>query len=179
MLSSRYGLGAGVAGSFGIIGAAGAMVAPIAGKLADKHGTRWVLTAAIALLGLAYLVLWAGVAIGMPLALHIAALVAGVLVLDVGMQMTQISNQTRIFGLDASARSRLNTVYMTSFFAGGAVGSALATMAWERRHWNGVCILALALIALTALCHAFGARTRETFNPDSRPNHALETMIEA
>jgi len=179
MLSSHYGLGAGVAGSFGLVGAAGATVAPIAGKLADKRGTRWVLTSAIGLLAISYLVLWAGVAIRMPLALHLAALVVGVLVLDVGMQMTQISNQTRIFGLDASARSRLNTVYMTSFFAGGAVGSALATMAWERRHWNGVCILALALIALTALCHAFGARTRETFNPDSRPNHALETMIEA
>jgi predicted MFS family arabinose efflux permease len=179
MLSSHYGLGAGVAGSFGLVGAAGATVAPIAGKLADKRGTRWVLTSAIGLLAISYLVLWAGVAIRMPLALHLAALVVGVLVLDVGMQMTQISNQTRIFGLDASARSRLNTVYMTSFFAGGAVGSALATMAWERRHWNGVCILALALIALTALCHALGTRTRETFNPDSRPNHALETMIEA
>ncbi len=179
MLSSHYGLGAGVAGSFGLVGAAGASVAPIAGKLADKHGTRWVLTTAIALLAISYLVLWAGVAFSLPLTLHIAALVIGVIVLDVGMQMTQIANQTRIFGLDASARSRLNTVYMTSFFAGGAVGSALATMVWDRWHWNGVCILALALIALTALCHALGTRTREPFNPDSRTDHpVLDRVIE-
>ena len=180
MLSSHYGLGAGVAGSFGLVGAAGATVAPIAGKLADKHGTRWVLTAAITLLALSYLVLWAGVALSLPLTLHIAALVVGVIVLDVGMQMTQISNQTRIFGLDASARSRLNTVYMTSFFAGGAVGSALATIAWDRWQWNGVCLLALGLIALTALCHTFGAHTREPFNPDSRGEHpVLDSVIEA
>ena len=100
--------------------------------------------------------------------------------LDVGMQMTQISNQTRIFGLDASARSRLNTVYMTSFFAGGAVGSALATMVWDRWQWNGVCILALTLIALTGLCHALGTRTPQPLNPDSRNDHLiLDSVIEA
>lgn len=59
--------------------------------------------------------------------------------------MTQVANQTRIFGLDASARSRLNTVYMVMYFAGAAVGSALSTMAWERWGWNGVCGLALGL----------------------------------
>jgi len=180
MLSGHYGLGAGVAGSFGIVGAAGATVAPIAGKLADKRGTRWVLAAAIALLAISYLVLWAGVAFSLPLTLHIAALVVGVIVLDVGMQMTQISNQTRIFGLVPSARSRLNTVYMTSFFAGGAVGSALATVAWDRWHWNGVCILALGLIALTGLCHALGTSTPQPFNPDSRTDHpVLDSVIEA
>ena len=99
LLSSRFGLGAGVAGSFGLVGAAGAMVAPVAGKLADKRGTRWVLTVAMTLIAFSYLLLWAGVASSLPLALHIAALVAGVIVLDVGMQMAQVSNQTRIFGL--------------------------------------------------------------------------------
>jgi len=59
------------------------------------------------------------------------------------MQMAQVANQTRIFGLVSSARSRLNTVYMTLFFVGGAVGSALATVAWDRWQWNGVCLLAL------------------------------------
>jgi len=74
------------------------------------------------------------------LALHIAALVV-VLVLDIGMQMAQVANQTRIFGLVSSARSRLNTVYMTLFFVGGrSIGACdvpgpLAV--------NGVCLLAL------------------------------------
>jgi hypothetical protein len=75
-----------------------------------------------------------------------------------GAQMTQVANQTRIFGLDPSARSRLNTVYMTVYFTGAAAGSALATIAWVHWRWNGVCVLALALIALAAIVHATGHR---------------------
>jgi len=180
LLSSHYGLGAGVAGSFGLVGAAGAMVAPIAGKVADKRGTRWVLTAAITLLALSYVLLWTGIAFNLTFALHIAALVVGVIVLDMGAQLAQIANQTRIFGLVSSARSRLNTVYMTIYFAGAAIGSALSTVAWDRWQWNGVCTLALGLIFMAGLRHAFGTRTREPFNPDSRSDHpVLDSVLEA
>ncbi len=180
LLSSHYGLGPGVAGSFGLVGAAGAMIAPVAGKMADKRGTRWVLTAAIALLAFSYLLLWAGVAASLPFALHIAVLVVGVIVLDMGAQLAQVANQTRIFGLVPSARSRLNTVYMTLYFAGAAIGSLLATVAWGRWRWNGVSALALTLISLAGLRHAFGTRTREPFNPDSRDDHpSLDAVLEA
>jgi len=173
LLSSHYGLGAGVAGSFGLVGAAGAMVAPLAGRLSDKRGTRWVLTAAMSLLAFSYVLLWAGEVARLPLALHIGVLVISVIVLDVGAQLAQVANQTRIFGLVPSARSRLNTVYMTVYFAGGALGSTLSTVAWERWQWNGVCVLALGLIGLAALGHAMGTRAREPFNPDSRGDHAV------
>ena len=92
--------------------------------------------------------------------MHIAVLLVGVILLDVGAQLTQVGNQTRIFGLVPSARSRLNTVYMTVYFAGAAVGSALSTMAWVRWKWNGVCGLALVLVALAGLTHALGAGCR-------------------
>ena len=72
--------------------------------------------------------------------------------------MCQVANQTRIFGLDASARSRINTVYMTVYFAGAAVGSALSTVAWTRWQWNGVCGFAIGMIALAGLLHAVGVR---------------------
>jgi hypothetical protein len=94
----------------------------------------------------------------LPIALHLAVLIVGVIVLDMGAQMTQVANQTRIFGLDPSARSRINTVYMTMYFGGAAVGSALATQAWVRWHWNGVCILALGLIGLAGLAQLAGTR---------------------
>ena len=79
--------------------------------------------------------------------------------LDIGAQMTQIANQTRIFGLVASARSRLNTVYMVLYFVGAAMGSWLSTLAWAHWGWNGVCLLALGFMALAALRHITGIRT--------------------
>jgi predicted MFS family arabinose efflux permease len=158
LLNSHYGLGAGVAGTFGVVGAAGALVAPLAGRLADKHGSRWVISVGMALLAGSYLLLWLEEAAHRSTAFHIAALVVGVVVLDMGAQMTQVANQTRIFGLVPSARSRLNTVYMTVYFSGAALGSALATIAWVHWRWNGVCLLALGLIVLAGICHAMGHR---------------------
>lgn len=162
MLFSHYGLGAGVAGTFGVVGAAGAMAAPIAGRLSDKHGSRWVVAVGMALLAGSYLLLWGEELARISTTLHMIALVVGVVVLDIGAQMTQVANQTRIFGLDESARSRLNTVYMTVFFTGGAVGSALATVAWVRWQWNGVSMLALGLIGLAFLRHVMGTKDVDT-----------------
>jgi predicted MFS family arabinose efflux permease len=159
LLSSHYGLGAGIAGSFGLVGAAGALVAPIGGRLADRRGTRAVLTAGLSLLAFSYVLLWAGEWIHMHLIAHIAVLVVGVIILDIGAQLTQVGNQTRIFGLDPSARSRLNTVYMTMYFSGAAAGSALSTVAWVRWKWDGVCAMALMLIAFAFLVHALGVRS--------------------
>jgi predicted MFS family arabinose efflux permease len=156
LLDSHYRMGAGVAGTFGVVGAAGALVAPIAGRLSDRHGSRWVVAAGMSLLAASYGLLWLEEWMKISTFLHLAALVVGVVVLDMGAQMTQVANQTRIFGLDPSARSRLNTVYMTVYFTGAAVGSALATVAWVHWKWNGVCLLALGLILLAVLCHAMG-----------------------
>ncbi|HEX3569439.1 MAG TPA: MFS transporter [Acidobacteriaceae bacterium] len=175
LLNSHYSLGAGVAGTFGVVGAAGALVAPLAGRLADKHGSRWVITVGMTLLAISYFLLWGEEAVGMSTAFHIAALTIGVVVLDMGAQMTQVANQTRIFGLVPSARSRLNTVYMTVYFSGAAIGSALATVAWTHWHWNGVCCLALGLITLAGLCHVAGTRGPD----DHRKMQPEDALMEA
>jgi predicted MFS family arabinose efflux permease len=158
LLHSHYGLGAGVAGTFGVVGAAGAMVAPLAGRLADKHGSRWVISVGMALLAASYFLLWGEEPMHLSTTFHLVGLVIGVVVLDMGAQMTQVANQTRIFGLVPGARSRLNTVYMTVYFTGAAIGSALATVAWVHWKWNGVCALALSFIALAGVRHATGNR---------------------
>jgi predicted MFS family arabinose efflux permease len=160
LLHTRYGMGPDVAGTFGVIGAAGALTASLAGRLADRRGTRFVVGIAGGVLTLSYIVLWIGDRVQLSTASHMAILVIGVIVLDVGAQMMQVGNQTRIFGLGAEARSRLNTIYMTVYFAGGAVGSALAGVAWSRWGWDGVCILALGLIGLAGLRHATGYSRR-------------------
>lgn len=176
LLDSHYGLGAGVAGTFGVVGAAGAFVAPIAGRLSDKHGSRWVVSAGMALLASSYLLLWGEESVRMHTAFHIAALVVGVIVLDMGAQMTQVANQTRIFGLVPSARSRINTIYMTTYFTGAAAGSALATIAWVHGKWNGVCLLALGLIGLAGIRHAIGSRGGREDRPlvTSREDELME-----
>jgi predicted MFS family arabinose efflux permease len=124
--------------------------------------------------------LWVGERSSISFGLHIGVLVVGVILLDMGAQLTQVANQTRIFGLVPSARSRLNTVYMTVYFAGAAAGSALSTVAWGRWKWNGMCAMALVLIALAGLRHALGSRVPEPFNPDSRAEQStIESVMKA
>jgi len=73
-----------------------------------------------------------------------------VVVLDFGIQSALISNQHIVYALDQEARSRLNTIFMTSMFLGGAAGAGMATAAWSYGGWTGVSMLgaALALLAL-------------------------------
>ena len=156
LLHTHYGMGPGVAGTFGMVGAAGALVAPFAGRLADRRGPRYVVSVAGAVLTASYLWLWLTERWPLSTALHMTALVIGVLALDLGAQMMQVANQTRIFGLGNEVRSRLNTIYMTMYFSGGAVGSALATLAWSRWGWDGVCVLALGLVGAAGAVHITG-----------------------
>ena len=86
----HYRLGAGVAGGFGLLGATGAFAASFTGRLADRKGARMVVAAGVALEGSAYLLLWAT-------GYHLAGLIVGVIVLNIGQQAMQIGNQTRIF----------------------------------------------------------------------------------
>lgn len=148
--SPHYGLGAAATGSFGLLGAAGALIASPAGRLADRYGPRATLTLALGLLSAGWVLLWV-------FGYRLAGLIAGVTVLDIGMQTMQISNQTRIFALSRAARSRINTVYMIVFFFGGALGSALSSLAWSRWQWSGVCAWGLAMLALAWLRHGWRA----------------------
>jgi predicted MFS family arabinose efflux permease len=150
--SKHYHLGAGTAGSFGILGASGALVAPVAGRISDRRGSRAVVTLALVLLAASFGLLWV-------LGYYLAGLIVGVVVLDMGAQANQIANQTRIFGLEPGARGRINTVYMMFYFLGGSLGSLFSTMAWTHWGWAGVCALGLIFIALAGLRHATGMRT--------------------
>lgn len=140
-------LGPQAAGLFGIVGAAGALAAPLAGKSADKRGPRAVITLAIGLVAISYLVFAVS-------GRSLVGLVIGVLVLDVGVQAAQISNQSRIYALKPDARSRVNTVYMTAYFIGGAAGSMIASIAWHAFGWVGVCLAGLAATGFAGWSHS-------------------------
>lgn len=135
-----------VAGLFGVVGVAGAVAAPLAGRYADVRGDRRINALAIGILLLSFGVL--GV-VGQGL----WGLALGVILLDLGAQANHISNQTRVYALRPEARNRLNTVYMVTYFAGGASGAWLGSLAWSRWGWSGVCAVggAMALTGLAAL----------------------------
>jgi predicted MFS family arabinose efflux permease len=144
--SPAYHYGSDVAGFFGLIGAVGALAAPLAGSLADKRGPRYAITAGIVLALASYVLL--GLAGGL-----LAGLVIGVILLDVGVQSAHISNQTLVFSLRPEARSRLNTVYMTGYFTGGSLGSIVGGLAWTHFGWTGVCAVGSAFVALALVVH--------------------------
>ena len=145
LASPVFGLGVAATGLFGLWGAPGAMLAPVAGRLADRIGSGWVNCVSLVCAGSAFVI--AG-SIGTT---SILALVVAVNLLDFGLQSGQIANQTRIFSLGAAIRARLNTTYMVGVFSGGAFGSLAGTTAWHLAGWAGACGLAFGLIALAGV----------------------------
>ena len=144
-----YHYGSDMVGLFGLIGACGALTAPLTGKSADKRGPQFTIRLGILAVLLSYVLLAAG-------GHHLWVLVIGVIILDVGMQATHISNQSRIFALIPEARSRINTVYMTSSFIGGSVGSLAGSFAWTKGGWIAVCCTALVFVLISYAINAFG-----------------------
>jgi len=131
-----------VIGLFGLVGAGGILAANMAGKLADSdRSTGATLVAGVLLTG-AFGILWFGHS-------SLAALIVGIVVLDVGTQGMQITNQAIIYALRPDARSRINSAYMVCYFIGGAAGSLGAGVVYGSHGWSGVCLLGAGFGALT------------------------------
>ncbi len=123
-----------VIGLFGLAGVAGVTMANVAGRLADAQRTAVVTTvSALLLTGSFGLLAWGKASL--------APLIAGILVLDVGTQGIQITNQAIIYRIAPEARSRINSAYMVCYFAGGAFGSVSAGAVLAAAGWDGVCWL--------------------------------------
>jgi len=133
---------------FALAGVAGAVASPIAGRLADKGWTRPATAFAMLAVAAAFLMTHVG-AYGSPFALGL--LVAAGILLDFGVTTNLVLGQRVIFVLGAEYRSRLNGLYMATFFAGGAIGSALGGWAfahggWALASWLGFALPVAALL---------------------------------
>jgi len=148
MLHNDLHLGSAAAGAFGLAGAAGALAAPLSGRLADRRGTEIVVRLGAALTAASFAVLTLGSNLS---AQGQILLIAGATVgFDLGMQAALIAHQTEVYSLDPAARSRLNAVLFTGMFVGMASGAALGSWVLEHAGWTGVAVLSTGS-ALAAL----------------------------
>lgn len=130
-----------IIGLFGLCGIAGALSASFAGRLSDKGrtlgGTGAFLFLAMASFALNAWGSW-----------QIAGVIAGTVILDLGVQGTQILNQSQIYRLGAAERSRITAAYMTPYFLGGAAGSAASVVSYRAGGWIAVCAVGAAIVGI-------------------------------
>lgn len=138
-----YELGGTGVGLLALVGIAGALAAPSVGGFADRRGPAVVVSIGASLVVVAFAIfgLWQG---------SLASLILGILIMDLAVQSSQVANQARVYELDPTARSRLNTVFMATMLLGGAVGAALGGAAYSKWGWTGTCAFG-ALSAAMAL----------------------------
>lgn len=136
-----------VIGLLGLCGIAGALTASFVGKYVKRVGVRRFNFIGCGLILLAWLLLFTGenTYIG---------IIAGIIIIDIGMQCIQLSNQTSVFYLCPQASNRINTIFMTTYFIGGSLGTFLAGTFWHWHGWHGV-ILIGAILTGTSLLITF------------------------
>ncbi len=146
LLKQNFNMGSDVAGEFGLVGAFGAIAAGLMGRLSDKMDAYKLSGITLALILVSFVIFYFS-------GHSIIGLIIGVIVMDMGVQATHISNQSIIFALHAGARNRINTIYMVSYFIGGSVGTFIATQLWKNYQWNGVCITGAIISIVTLVIH--------------------------
>ena len=119
-------------------------------QLADRRGAGFTVVVALAASLVAFALM--GVWVTIPM------LVIGVLIMDVGVQTVQISEQGTVLALMPEARSRLNTLYMVARFTGGAAGSLAGAYAWSYGRWPAVCAITVAMNAFALAIHYLAHR---------------------
>jgi predicted MFS family arabinose efflux permease len=153
-------LGSSAAGALGLAGAAGALAAPIAGRMADRRGPEGVTRMGAGLSIVAF-----GAMGLLPLLMSqspLWLLVAGAIGFDFGIQATLVAHQTLVYRIDAAARSRLNAVLFTGMFAGMAMGAALGSLLLSRWGWTAVMALSTSAAVGALVVRLLPVRTELT-----------------
>ena len=132
-----------IIGLFGLVAIAGALMAPVFGKLADKGNANRSLIWAVSMIIFSLLLM-------KFLPNSVVILVIAVLILDIGVQAMQVTNVSMIYTLDETSHSRINTIYMTSYFIGGALGTYVGLLCWKHGGW-GLVLLQMLLWSILAL----------------------------
>lgn len=136
--------GSHIVGMLGLCGVAGALAASFIGKYVKVVGIRRFNIIGCALIFIAWsiLIVFENFYIG---------IISGIILLDIGMQCIQLSNQASIFDICPTASNRINTIFMTTYFVGGSIGTLFAGIAWKIDQWYGVCGAGIILILCSLL----------------------------
>ncbi len=121
-------------GLFGLAGALGAVAALQTGKLVDQGKGQQTTRYGLLFLTLSWIPLYFA-------SYSIAALIFGIILLDMCVQLVHVTNQNIIYQLQPSARNRLNAGYMLMYFIGGSFGSFIAATVYQTYQWHGVCLV--------------------------------------
>lgn len=149
MSGAPFYAGSDIIGLLGVCGVAGVLSASFVGQYVKRIGVRRFNVIGCGLMVLAWGLLYLGED-------SYACIIAGIVIIDIGMQCIQLSNQTSIFELCPSASNRVNTIFMTTYFIGGSLGTFLAGTCWQSFGWTGVagtgvvltgCSLLITLVA--------------------------------
>lgn len=143
-----------VAGSFGLIGTVGALSAAFVGKVNRFMSISRIIIYSIIIM----LISWG---FFFQFGFTYWGLIIGVILIDLGLQSMHVSNQTIIFKLNAKASNRVNTVYMTSYFIGGSLGTYFAANAWGKYQWNGVVFVGVFFVLLSLISHLIFSKNKE------------------
>jgi predicted MFS family arabinose efflux permease len=127
-----------------LVGVFGALSTKHIGKIADRGYTLAITWVGISILGLSWLFLYFG-------EYYLPSYILGFGLTNLGLATVHTSNQNVIFNLRPDAKSRINSIYMTSYFIGGACGSALGIYAWHHGGWSTACLTGILLVAGTAI----------------------------
>lgn len=129
--------GSDAVGWLGICGVSGALVASGIGKYIPRFGVRRFSIAGATIQLAAWLTAWL-------FGNTYAGLILSLILIDVGLQCLQLSNQSACIQAVPEAANRANTIFMTTYFIGGSLGTFLAGQGWYMAGWHGVCLMGLA-----------------------------------
>ncbi|RZG47486.1 MFS transporter [Acinetobacter wuhouensis] len=127
-----------------LIGVFGALSTAQIGKIADRGHTAILTWIGVSIMLLSWGLLYLG-------GTYLISYILGYGLINLGLATIHSSNQNIIFRLRPDAKSRINSIYMTAYFTGGACGSALGVYAWHHGGWSMTCMVGLTLVAGSAL----------------------------
>jgi predicted MFS family arabinose efflux permease len=149
MLAAIHRVGPGAAGLMGIPGAAGIMISRAAGRWTDRVGLRPVVLVGICSMLAAWLAMGVGV-------WSIVGIVAGAMLLDIGLRAAMVANQTLLNTAVPDSRARANTLFGLHVWGGNAIGAYVMSWTFAHYGWLAVCGVALTATILALLVHWSG-----------------------